>query len=223
LELMASLIRCLVSAGPTREYFDPVRFISNPSTGRMGFALARAAAATGWETTLVTGPAGFDDPPETQVFHVESAEEMHRALGLRFSECDVLIMAAAVSDCRPRRRAPGKVKKGDMEMCVELEPTPDILKTLGERRRPDQLLVGFAAETDRLEAEGRRKLMEKRCDVIVANRVGVPGSGFGAADNAVIVLTRSGAPQRMGPAPKDELARQLIACFSTMISKEQRA
>ncbi|MCC5807668.1 MAG: phosphopantothenoylcysteine decarboxylase [Opitutales bacterium] len=205
----ASPIRCLVSAGPTREYFDPVRFLSNPSSGRMGFAIAEAARARGWEVVLVSGPAALPDPAGVRVVRVETGEEMHAALLESFAECDVLFMTAAVMDTRPRHCSPHKVKKDQLPGVIEMVPATDILADLG-RRKAGQTLVGFAAETENLEANARAKLERKNLDLIAANVVGVPGSGFVAETNRIVLLSRDGGREVLGPASKHEIADLLI-------------
>jgi phosphopantothenoylcysteine decarboxylase/phosphopantothenate--cysteine ligase len=206
----ASPIRCLVTAGPTREHLDPVRFLSNPSTGKMGYALAAAAAQAGWQVDLVSGPVTLPPPPGVTVRSVTTAAEMLAAVEALFDACDVLLKTAAVCDFRPKQYTGHKVKKGDAAMVVEFEPTVDILKTVAARKRPDQLVVGFAAETQDVESYARRKLVEKNLDFIVANLVGQAGTGFASDDNSVVLLGRDGTRAPYGPAPKTEVARQLI-------------
>jgi len=203
-------IRCLITAGPTREHLDPVRFLSNPSSGKMGYALAAAAAAAGWRVDLVSGPVALPAPKGIKVRRVETAAEMLAAVEKLFPHCDVLLMAAAVSDFRPKKVFAHKVKKNRAGLVVQFEPTADILKKVAARKRPGQLVVGFAAETRHVEAYARRKLKEKNLDYIVANRVGRAGAGFESDNNAVILIARDGTRAAFGPAKKTELARQLI-------------
>jgi phosphopantothenoylcysteine decarboxylase/phosphopantothenate--cysteine ligase len=205
----ASSIRCLISAGPTREYLDPVRFLSNPSTGRMGFALAEAAAVRGWSVTLVAGPVELPTPAGVVRIDVETGDEMHRALEARFDDCNILIMTAAVMDYRPRERLPEKVKKGRLSMSVEMEPTVDILATLGVRKA-HQILVGFAAETHNVEAYAREKLERKNLDWIAANEVGRAGTGFASATNRLLLLGRGGQRIELGEGLKTSLAVRLL-------------
>jgi phosphopantothenoylcysteine synthetase/decarboxylase len=204
-------IRCLITAGPTREHLDPVRFLSNPSSGKMGYALAAAAAAIGWRVDLVSGPVTLPPPTGVKVHSVVSAAEMFAVTKKLFNRCDVLLMSAAVSDFRPKKTTAHKVKKGQAALVIEFEPTVDILKTLAKSKKPGQLVVGFAAETRNVEAYARRKLKEKNLDFIIANRVGRSGSGFGADNNAVILIGADGTREKFGPALKTKLARQLIA------------
>ncbi len=176
----------------------------------MGYALAAAAAALGWQVDLVSGPVALAPPPGVTVHRVTSAADMLAAVEKLFDTCDVLIKTAAVSDFRPKDRLDHKVKKRDAALVVEFEPTVDILKTVAARKKPGQLVVGFAAETQDVENYARRKLAEKNLDFIVANDVGRPGAGFESDDNAVVLLGRDGSRVAFGHAPKTELARQLL-------------
>lgn len=221
--MMASPIRCLVSAGPTREFFDPVRFLSNPSSGKMGYSLAREAAAKGWEVELVSGPVSLPDPPGIAVTRVTTGEEMHAAIGERFDGCDVLIMTAAIMDYRPKVLADHKIKKFELEMVIEMEPVVDVLATMA-RRKTKQLIVGFAAETDHLEEHARKKLDSKKADFIVANRIGGEAGAFARDDNTVLVFSSSGSPPlRLGPAPKGIIAGQLIDLFELEMERRTAA
>lgn len=210
-------LRCLISAGPTREFFDPVRFISNPSSGKMGYAIAEAAVAAGWEVTLVSGPVSLPCPAGVTRVDVVSAEEMFAAIDARFDAAEVLIMSAAVSDYRPKTRSTSKVKKDKLELVVEMEPTVDILKTVAARKKSGQFVVGFAAETDDVENYALGKMRSKNCDMMVANRVGVAGSGFMSDDNRVILLTRDGSREEVGPCSKTEIARHIVARVSASV------
>ncbi|KFE69412.1 bifunctional phosphopantothenoylcysteine decarboxylase/phosphopantothenate--cysteine ligase CoaBC [Hyalangium minutum] len=187
--------KVLLTAGPTREFLDPVRFISNPSTGKMGLALAEAARKLGAKVTVVLGPVGAVDRTGLEVVDVVSAEDMAREVLSRVEAVDWFIASAAVSDWRPETRAPQKVKKGESPEVLKLVRTPDVLaeaskKVAGAPRRP--LLVGFAAETERVLEHAREKLERKNLDAIVANDVTVPGAGFGTDTNRVTVLSRTG-------------------------------
>ena len=205
----ASSIRCLITAGPTREFIDPVRFLSNPSTGKMGYAIAKAAVDVGWTVDLIAGPVGLEEPNGVIFYPVVSAEEMFHQVDALFDACDILIMSAAVSDFRPVRQYEKKEKKQSAATTIEFERTVDILKTMTERKR-HQTVVGFAAETDHVEAYARRKLVEKRCDWIVANKVGEAGAGFAGDDNEVTLIGAEGDLLEMGPATKIEIARNII-------------
>ena len=206
----ASSIRCLITAGPTREFIDPVRFISNPSTGKMGYALAEAAVAAGWTVDLVAGPVSLPEPDDVILYPVVSAEEMYHQVDALFDACDVLIMTAAVSDFRPVVQHAEKEKKGGASMSIEFERTIDILKTMTERKAY-QTVVGFAAETSNVKGYARGKLVEKRLDWIVANRVGRLGSGFAADTNEVFLLGADGSETAIGPDTKAAIAKELIA------------
>ncbi len=183
--------RVLVTAGPTREPLDPVRHLSNPSTGRMGFEVARAAARRGADVLLVSGPTSLRDPDGVRVVRVGTAAQMAAAVLGAADEQDLLVAAAAVSDYRPRDPSPSKKKKSDGLETLVLERTPDILGTVGERlagRARSPVLVGFAAETEDVVANAREKLVRKRCDLVVANAVGAPGAGFGGERNRVSIV-----------------------------------
>lgn len=205
----ASSIRCLITAGPTREFIDPVRFISNPSTGKMGYALADAAVAAGWTVDLVAGPVALPEPDDVILYPVVTAEEMYHQVDALFDACDVLIMTAAVSDFRPVVQHAEKEKKGGASMSVEFERTIDILKTMTERKA-HQTVVGFAAETSNVKGYARGKLEEKRLDWIVANRVGRLGSGFAADTNEVFLIGADGSETPLGPDTKAAIAKELI-------------
>ena len=211
-------LRCLITAGPTREFFDPVRFISNPSTGKMGFALAVAAKEAGWSVDLVAGPVSLPEPAGVMVYPVVTAAEMHRQADALFGPCDVLIMTAAVSDWRPKATAPQKLKKDGQGMTVELEPVPDIVSALAEERRTDQFLVGFAAETENVEAHALDKLERKGLDLIAANSVAGPEGAFGSDENKLILLGHDGYREVIGPASKAAVARQLIAAIARLVA-----
>ena len=203
---MTTPLRVLLTAGPTREYLDPVRYISNGSSGKMGYALAEAAVVRGWVVDLVSGPVALSAPKGVHVTRVVSAEEMFAACEPLFTRCDVFIAVAAVSDYRPRFRATDKTKKSGGGLTLELEATVDILKTLAARKTVQQTVVGFAAETRDVEAYAQRKLVEKNLDWIVANDVSQAGIGMDADDNAVVLLARNGGREAFGPSPKRAVA-----------------
>ena len=204
--------RCLVTAGPTREFFDPVRFISNPSSGKMGYAIADAAAKAGWSVDLVSGPVALREPDDTILYPVVTGDEMYDPVDALFGPCDILIKTAAVCDFRPKQRSAGKIKKDAVSLVAEFEPVRDILKAMGARRKPGQTLVGFAAETHDIEAYALKKLEEKHLDLVVANRVGGgrTGNAFESDDNTVVLLGRDGFRKTFGPAPKTEVAAWLV-------------
>jgi phosphopantothenoylcysteine decarboxylase / phosphopantothenate---cysteine ligase len=197
--------RVLVTAGPTHEPIDPVRFLGNRSTGKMGFAVAREAVRRGATVTLVTGPVGLPDPPGVEVVRTQTSEEMAEAVSERFDDVDAVVMAAAVADFRPDRVAAEKLKKEAGPPPLRLQPTTDILASLGKRKE-HQVLVGFAAETSNLEAEARRKLAEKNLDLIVVNEVGRPGTGFGSDTNRAAIVARLGEDVAFREWTKADLA-----------------
>ncbi len=202
--------RVLISAGPTQEAIDPVRFISNRSSGKMGYAIAEAARDRGAEVLLVTGPTALTPPLGVEVVPVVSAHEMADALSRHFEWATVVIMAAAVADFRPKERAEHKLKKGgSTAFSLGLETTPDILSMLSARRTT-QVLVGFAAETEQLIAHAAAKLTAKGLDMIVGNDVTKEGAGFGSDDNAAVILTRLGGQKEFGVMPKRRLADVIL-------------
>lgn len=182
----------LVTAGATREELDPVRFLSNRSSGRMGFALAEAARARGAEVTLIAGVTSAEPPSNVQIIRALSAEEMRDAVMKEISNTTLFIAAAAVSDYRPTTRAGSKIKKSDKSMTLRLEPTPDILGEVSRAKQNGLLVVGFAAETDDVLRNARSKLERKRLDAIVANDITQNGAGFDAKTNIVTIITRAG-------------------------------
>lgn len=202
-------IRCLITAGPTREFIDPVRFISNPSSGKMGYALAQAAVRRGWSVDLVSGPVELPVPEGVRLKRVVSGQEMYEACSSLFDDCDVLIMCAAVMDMRPVRTYAQKQKKDSIEWTVAFEPVVDILKTLAQRKS-HQCLIGFAAETQDLESYARRKLEEKQLDWIVANDVSQEGLGFASDQNRVQLFSRQGESLTLGPTSKQSLAIDIL-------------
>lgn len=202
-------LHVLVTAGPTREHLDPVRFLSNPSSGRMGFALAEEAAARGARVTLVSGPTELKNPEGVETVRVTSAEEMLVASRGAFESCDVLIAAAAVCDFRPRHRHETKQSKKSVSLVLELERTPDILATLAADKGR-RFVIGFAAQTGDPVAAARAKLAAKNLDLIVANDVSEPGAGFAGPANRVTVLAPDGAQAELGPAPKREIAAGVL-------------
>lgn len=200
----------LVSAGPTQEPIDPVRFLSNRSSGKMGYAIAAAARARGAEVILVSGPSSLNSDPGITTVRVNTAAEMADALCRHFPACTVLIMAAAVADFRPKESAMQKVKKqGKAELVLELEATPDILAMLSARRT-SQIMVGFAAETERILSHATDKLKAKGLDLIVANDVTQMGGGFGSDDNAVVILSAKGEQRNLGLMSKRRLADEIL-------------
>ena len=203
--------KVVVTAGPTREPIDPVRFISNPSSGKMGYAIARVAARRGADVTLVSGPTQLEDPPGVKVVRVETAEEMARAVERDEGGMDLFVAAAAVSDYRPATASPRKIKKGPGDETLVLSRTPDVLAGVGARhagKRDGPVLVGFAAETEEVIARAREKLTGKRCDLVVANRVGGPGAGFGGDTNRVALVSTTELAEIEGP--KEKVAEAIL-------------
>jgi phosphopantothenoylcysteine decarboxylase/phosphopantothenate--cysteine ligase len=198
--------RVLITAGPTHEPIDPVRFIGNRSSGRMGVALATEATRRGAVVTLVLGPGTVTPPSGVDLVRVGTADELREAVVGAADDMDAIVMAAAVADFRPKVAAETKLKKGDGMPELVLEPTPDVLRELGERRRPGRVLVGFAAETGDVEALGREKLARKGVDLLVANLVGADHTGFGSETNEAAILEPSGGGVPMRRWTKQELA-----------------
>ena len=201
--------RVLVSAGPTREAVDPVRYLSNHSSGKMGYAIARVARRRGAEVVLVSGPTDLPPPPGVRTVTVTTAAEMQRALEVEFRAATVLVMAAAVADYRVRQPAARKLKKRDATLALPLERTADILAGLAARKGR-RLVVGFAAETHAVAQEAARKLREKRLDLIVANDVTAPGAGFGSDTNVVHLLDADGLAEALPVLAKDEVAGRIL-------------
>ena len=198
-------LRFLVTAGPTREFLDPIRYISNRSSGKMGYAIAVAARAISSQVTLVSGPTALKPPQGVEFLSVTTAQEMAEAVWSRFDRVDICIMAAAVCDFRPRKLATSKIKKGAFGGILELEATPDILAELG-RRKKSQVLIGFAAETDDIENHAREKLARKKLDFITAN----DSSAFDAETSRVIFIGREGKIERLSEMPKVEIAKLIV-------------
>jgi phosphopantothenoylcysteine decarboxylase/phosphopantothenate--cysteine ligase len=214
--------RVLVTAGPTREPLDPVRFISNPSTGKMGFAVARVAARRGAEVVLVTGPVELADPAGVRTIRVVTAEEMARAVEEEARDIDLYVGAAAVSDFKPRTASATKRKKSDEDEELTLTRTPDILAGLGRRfagREGAPILVGFAAETEALLQNARKKLAAKRCDLVVANKVGRPGAGF-ASDRNRVTLVGPGERANI-EGSKEEVAEAILDWVAPVLEERR--
>ncbi|MCX7823249.1 MAG: bifunctional phosphopantothenoylcysteine decarboxylase/phosphopantothenate--cysteine ligase CoaBC [Syntrophobacterales bacterium] len=203
-------LKVLVSAGPTREFFDPVRFISNPSSGKMGYAIARAAIRRSAMVHLLTGPVSIPPPYGVTIHNVTSAMEMYnRAMELA-PEMDIIIMAAAVGDYRPEKISTKKVKKTEKALAITLIPNPDIIAAIGKIKKPQQITVGFAAETDNILENASQKLIHKNLDLIVANDVTRPDSGFCVDTNRVKILLRDGSILELPCLPKEEVAEKLL-------------
>ncbi|OGW95511.1 MAG: phosphopantothenoylcysteine decarboxylase [Nitrospirae bacterium RIFCSPLOWO2_12_FULL_63_8] len=211
--------RVMVSAGPTQEPIDPVRFLSNRSSGKMGYALAQAARERGADVLLVSGPTALPVPPGVRCLHVETAEDMAKALTTNFRWSTIVIMAAAVADFRPDKPSGQKIKKQTGAWkTLALAPTEDILHTLS-RQRTRQILVGFAAETEALLPHARKKLQDKDLDLIVANDVTADGAGFGSDHNAATLLTRDCTSTALPLMPKRELADRILDALQPIIKR----
>lgn len=198
----------LITAGPTKEAIDPVRFISNHSTGTMGYALAKNAMRRGAKVTLVTGPTSIDKPMFVDVVEVTSADEMFDAVDKVFDEQDVVIMSAAVADYKPKNQAKEKIKKSEKSVIIELEENKDILFEMSKRKK-NQFMVGFAMETENMIENSRHKLEHKKLDMICANNVKVEGAGFGEGTNVVTLITKD-VEEELEKASKDIVSSQII-------------
>ena len=213
--------KVLVTAGPTRERLDPVRFISNPSSGKMGYAIARAFRLRGAQVTLVSGPASITPPRAVRFIPVESAEEMRTAVGKYFKDASIVVKAAAVGDYRPEKAAAQKIKKTGAALDLKLERTRDILAELG-KKKGQKILVGFAAETGNVKAHAVEKLKEKNLDLIVANDVSKQGIGFGSDVNEVQLIFRDGRVETLTSRPKDEIAHAILDRILSLTKKDSK-
>lgn len=214
----------LITAGPTHEPIDPVRYISNHSSGRMGYALAEEAIERGASVTLVSGPTSLTPPPGATVVNIRTAGEMASAVDVYRDEADVIIAAAAVADFTPAEPAESKLKRRSMsadEMSIPLQPTTDVLKRVGEGRRPEQVIVGFALETENLIESARAKLIEKHCDLIVANPAGEAGAGFGGETNR-ITLVRHDSEEELPTMSKRECAVHIVDAIERIAEHDPR-
>ena len=199
----------LITAGPTQEPLDPVRYISNRSSGKMGYAIAEAASCRGAEVVLVSGPVSIPAPRNVKAIHVHTAQEMRRAVLDHMAETTIIIKAAAVADYYAADIPKQKLKKTATRLSLELDPTPDILAEIGQQKG-DRLLIGFAAETHNLIEEARRKMISKKCDMVVANYVNNESIGFESDRNEVEIISRSGEIVHAGPADKREIAEKIL-------------
>lgn len=203
--------KVLITAGPTYEAIDPVRFIGNHSSGKMGFSLAEAAAQQGAQVTLISGPSHQQsNHPFIKRINVDTAQEMYDAAHQYFSDSNIAILSAAVADYKPTKTASQKIKKQDAALYIELEPTKDILKSLGEHKQTKQVLVGFALETDSEEENARLKLQKKNLDIIVLNSLNDEGAGFQHNTNKISILDKSNKFHRFELKSKQEVARDII-------------
>ncbi len=203
-------LRVLVTAGPTREAIDPVRYISNGSSGKMGYALAAAAALRGAETTLVSGPVALEPPAGVETVSVVSATEMYEAVLSRSADSDIVIMAAAVGDFRPESVSEEKIKKSSCVSELRLAKNPDILAELGRRKGENQVLAGFCMETEDLISRAREKMERKNCDMIAANNLKTPGAGFAVDTNVVTLLFRDGREPVKLSGAKTDIAHEIL-------------
>jgi len=206
----------LITAGPTREPIDPVRYISNRSSGKMGYAIAEAAFEAGHDVILISGPVNLAPPRNTKFISVSTSDEMFDAVHQHADSSDICVLCAAVADYKPAHISPVKIKKRNAEFSLELIPTRDILQSLGQRQNRKFLLVGFAAETDHLEANATKKLREKNCNIIVANDARI---AMESDENELLILFRDGETKGISRAPKKILARELVKIFSNSQQK----
>jgi phosphopantothenoylcysteine decarboxylase / phosphopantothenate---cysteine ligase len=211
-------VRFLITAGPTREPIDFVRYLSNRSSGKMGYAIAEAAIEAGHEVILISGPVDLDPPRDAELVSVSTSDEMFDAVHEHLKDRDVLVMCAAIADYKPKQVSKTKIKKRDANLSLELTPTHDILATLPKQDR-QYLVVGFAAETENVEANARKKLQEKNCDIVVANDVSRADSGMESDANEVTILFRGGEMKKISRAPKKIVARELIKIFENVCEK----
>jgi phosphopantothenoylcysteine decarboxylase / phosphopantothenate---cysteine ligase len=211
-------VRFLVTAGPTREPIDPVRYLSNRSSGKMGYAIAEAAIDAGHDVTLISGPVEIAPPARARLISITTSDEMFEAVHRHARDCDVLVMCAAVADYKPARISRQKIKKDRGGLDLELIPTRDVLMSLPERDR-SFVVIGFAAETENLEENAQNKLRQKNCDAVVANPIGDANSGMESDENEVTIFFRDGQTQRISRAPKKIIARELVKIFENMREK----
>jgi len=212
-------VKFLVTAGPTREPIDPVRYISNRSSGKMGYAIAEAALDAGHDVILISGQVYLPPPRAAKLVSVSTSDEMFDAVHRDASKCDICVMCAAVADYKPASVSPTKIKKGSENVSLELIPTRDILDSLGHWHDRRFLLVGFAAETNDLEKNAARKLREKNCDIMIANDVSSAKSGMESDINEVTILFKNAERQKISRAPKNFIARELVKIFRNSATK----
>jgi len=206
-------IRFLITAGGTREYIDPVRFISNASSGKMGYELAKSAIAAGHNVTLITAPTSLEIPKKASVIKVESAREMFKSVKEEFNGCDCLIMTAAVSDYTPVKSARHKMKKSSKGITLKLKPTQDILKWAGNHKKRNQAVVGFALEDKDIKTGAQRKMHEKKLDMVIANTP----SAIGSERSKIQIKKNGGKWREFSDMPKKQAARKLIQLIEQSI------
>ena len=210
-------MRFLITAGPTREPIDPVRYLSNRSSGKMGYAIAEAAIETGHEVVLISGPVDVARPRGAAVIPVSTSDQMFDAVMQQTRNCDILVMCAAVADYKPVAVFTKKIKKRDAKLSLELIPTRDILASLPKNR--NYMVVGFAAETENVETNAQKKLLKKNCDVVVANDVSRPDSGMESDENEVEIFFRDAESKKISRASKKIVARELLKIFEKYFEK----
>ena len=215
-------MKVLVTAGPTREAIDPVRFVSNRSSGKMGYAVAAAALRAGHDVRLISGPVAIEAPRGAKLVRVTTAAEMLAAVKKHVRACDVLVMAAAVADWRPKKSAPLKLKKSAGPPRIAWVATPDILKSIAPLKKNAQVFCGFAAETNRVAAEAKRKLREKNLDAIAANDVSKKGRGFEADRNALAIHLAGGRAVRVALATKNICASRLLGVLTDIFERKKK-
>ena len=213
-------MKFLVTAGPTREPIDPVRYISNRSSGKMGYAIAEAALESGHEVILISGQVSLQPPRAAKLVSVSTSDEMFDAVHRDASKCDICVLCAAVADYKPASVSPAKIKKRSENVSLELIPTRDILDSLGHWHDRRFLLVGFAAETNDVEENAARKLREKNCDIMIANDVSSEKSGMESDKNEVTILFQNGERQKISRAPKTFIAHELVKIFQNSATKK---
>lgn len=211
-------MKFVVTAGPTREPIDPVRFLSNRSSGKMGYAIAEAARDAGHDVVLISGPVCLPAPKKIRIEQVNTSDEMFAATRRATRDCNVLVMCAAVADYKPRRVAKQKIKKGTRALRLDLIPTRDTLSTIARASRKF-FVVGFAAETENVEANAQKKLRAKNCDMIVANDVSRRDSGMETDQNAVTIFARDGFSKKISRAPKKIIAQRLVKIIAKVVEK----
>ena len=209
-------MKFLITAGPTREPIDPVRYLSNRSSGKMGYALAEAALEAGHEVILISGPVNLDPPRSARFISVTTSDEMFDVVHRECDGCDICVLCAAVADYKPATVTAQKIKKRNEPLSLGLIPTRDILLSLAKKQDRQFLLVGFAAETNNLEEYAQKKLCEKNCDLIVANNV---LTGMESDENEVTIFFRSNEPEKISRAPKEIIARALVKIFANSCEK----
>ncbi len=211
-------MRFVVTAGPTREPIDPVRFLSNRSSGKMGYAIAEAAIDAGHDATLISGPVNLPAPKNAHFVSINTSDEMYEATVDAVRDCDVLVMCAAVADYKPAKYSAQKLKKQSAALSLELVPTRDILASIARQER-SFLVVGFAAETENVTENAQKKLQAKNCDVMVANDVSTSEYGMESAENEVTIFCKNGETKKISRAPKKIIAQELVKIISKIREK----